>query len=82
MVFWDWRAFGLGAFYWEAFGRGLMSTTSKNVGSLIKLFKYKYNIVENIGNEKNAIKKSARNCDNDMKKMNVITIETVKRYGS
>ena len=40
------------------FGRELMSTKSKNVGSLIKLFKY---IVENIGfNEKNAIKKSAR----------------------
>ena len=32
-------------------------------------------------NEKNAIKKLARNLDTDMKKMNVITIETVKRYG-
>ena len=33
-------------------------------------------------NEKNAIKKLARNLYNDMKKMNVITIETVKNYGS
>ena len=32
-------------------------------------------------NEKNAIKKLARNLHNDMKKMNVITIETVKHYG-
>ena len=31
-------------------------------------------------NEKNAIKKLARNLDTDMKKMNVIIIETVKRY--
>ena len=31
-------------------------------------------------NEKNAIKKLARNLHNDMKKMNVITIETVKHY--
>ena len=31
-------------------------------------------------NEKNAIKKLARNLDTDMKKMNVITIETVKCY--
>ena len=33
-------------------------------------------------NEKNAIKKLARNLHNDMKKMNVITIETVKHYGN
>ena len=32
-------------------------------------------------NEKNAIKKLARNLHNDVKKMNVITIETVKHYG-
>ena len=31
-------------------------------------------------NEKNAIKKLARNLHKGMKKMNVITIETVKRY--
>ena len=33
-------------------------------------------------NEKNAIKKLARNLHKGRKKINVITIETVKRYGS
>ena len=62
--------------------------TIKSLGLLIKLFKYKkvakmatINNVQNTWfNEKNAIKKLARNLVNSMKKITVITIETVKHY--